>query len=185
MVPCPAMTSGWSNGGINTPPVSATTSCARPLSRSPVAAQHDFAHRGRGWPHLDVRASPRASRCARARRRRPPRRRRPGRGCRWSTRRRPWRRDVRPASRPSALNAPRTLNAPMGCRFSGLTHNGRSSSPHRRGQQRSAHDGGLIRSAAARMSSIVTTLHGSSLVHCRGRAQTPAGSCRRGSTRRT
>ena len=36
MVPCPAMTSGWSNGGTSTPPVRATTSSAT-FSRCPAA----------------------------------------------------------------------------------------------------------------------------------------------------
>ena len=38
-----------------------------------------------------------------------------------------------------ALNAPRTLNAPMACRFSGLIHSGRSVVGPQRRQQRRAH----------------------------------------------
>ena len=74
----------------------------------------------------------------------------------------------------SALKAPRTLNAPMGCRFSGLTHSGRSSSPHRAASSGVRTTWGLIRSAAARMSSIVTSFMAQVVVAYRSRAP-PAG----------
>ena len=50
---------------------------------------------------------------------------------------------------PTALNAPRILNAPIGCRFSGLIHSGRSPSAHRAGISGVRTTASLIRSAAA------------------------------------
>ena len=55
-----------------------------------------------------------------------------------------------------ALNAPRTLKAPIGWRFSGLIHSGRSPSAHSAGSNGVRTANARIRVAAARMSSIVT-----------------------------
>src|SRR3954463_7213409 len=58
------------------------------------------------------------------------------------------------------LKAPRTLNAPTGCRLSGLIHSGRSGSAQPAGSRGVRTMYGRISSAAARMSSIVTSCTG-------------------------
>ena len=81
IVPCPAMMSGWSNGGTSTPPVCSTTSAAT-CSRWPGRAEHDLGAVAAGGLDLDRRASPRASRCAPGPVYARPRTPRPARGCR-------------------------------------------------------------------------------------------------------
>ena len=63
MVPCPAMMSGWSNGGTSTPPVAATSSAAT-FSRWP--APHNTTSRAvaAGGGHLDAGVSSGMTMCA-------------------------------------------------------------------------------------------------------------------------
>src|SRR3954470_18401992 len=73
-----------------------------------------------------------------------------------------------------ALKAPRSLNAPIGCRFSGLIQSGRSASAHLAGISGVRTTAPLTRSAAAWMSSRVTSCTTVSLPLSRSHTQQSA-----------
>ncbi len=150
------MTSGWSNGGTSVAPVSRRVRRppprAAPLRTTPpgrrgarVCAHLRSRGVSSGITYGRVDAEPGVPRVSD----------RLARGCRWSTRRH--RAAGAPASiRPTALSAPRTLNAPITCRLSGLIHSGRSASAQGCRDERRTHDIAAQPIAAALISSTET-----------------------------
>ena len=120
MVPWPAITSRWSNGGTIGRPVCACSSLG---TGEPLLQRHQFDGGAQGPGGVDL-AARRVVRDddVRGRPRTPaPHTRRPGRGCptEWARIPRALTVGVEAAT---AFTAPRILNAPIGCSDSGLSH---------------------------------------------------------------